>query len=179
MPPDHPYSSHPRLSRLHDELVDAEPLADFQTLPYLRAVIRETLRISMANPTRLPRVVPPAGWSFGGYHFPAGTNIGCALHTLHFNPAVFPKPFAFRPERWLDETGAAVTPEMNRDHVPFGLGTRTCIARNLAMAELYAGVSKVVLGRVLEGARTEVDKIEIDEWFNSKVKGEEIVLTWT
>jgi cytochrome P450 len=166
-------------SRLHQELLNAPPTADLQTLPYLRAVIRESLRISMANPTRLPRVVPTNGWSFAGYSFPSGTNVGCALHTLHFNPAIYAAPFDFRPERWLDDTeDNMVTPEMNRDHIPFGLGTRSCIAKNLAMAELYAGVSKVVLSGVLDGASTDVERIEIDEWFNSKVKGGKIMLRW-
>jgi len=166
-------------SRLHQELLDAPATADPQTLPYLRAVIRESLRISMANPTRLPRVVPAGGWSFAGYVLPSGTNVGCALHTLHFNPAVYAAPFEFRPERWLDNTeDNKVTPEMNRDHIPFGLGTRSCIAKNLAMAELYAGVSKVVLNGVLYGASTDVETIEIDEWFNSKVKGGKVMLRW-
>lgn len=159
--------------------MNADPSADPQTLPFLRAVIREALRTSMANPTRLPRVTPPSGWAFGGYHFPAGTNVGCAAHTLHLNPTVFPEPFEFRPERWLNsEDGNRVTPEMSRDHIPFGVGSRSCIAKTLAMAELYTSARTVVLSRVLEGANTESDNVEILEWFNSKVKGEKIMLTW-
>lgn len=164
----------PRLTRLHHELTTAHPSTDPQTLPYLRAVIREALRTSMANPTRLPRVVPPQGWSFASHHFPPGTSVGCAAHTLHFNPDVYSDPYEFKPERWLDD----VTMEMNRDHFAFGLGTRTCIARNLAMAELFEGTRGVVVSGVLEGARTVVERIEIDEWFNSKVKDEMIMLVW-
>jgi len=166
-------------SHVHQELLTAPPTAGLQTLTYLRAVIRETLRLSMANPTRLPHVVPAGGWSFNGHYFSVGTNVGCALHTLHFNPEVFTSPFEFRPERWLDDTEEnRVTPKMNRNHIPFGLETRSCIAKNFAMAELYTAVNKVVLSGVLEGASTDIERIEIDEWFNSKVKGEKVMLRW-
>jgi len=127
----------------------------------------------MANPTRLPRVVPSSGWTFNGYYFPPGTNVGCALYSLHFNAAVFPDPFSFGPERWLDPT-----PGMLRDHIAFGLGPRQCIARNLASAELYTAVRAIVMEDVLKGAKPVGDKIEILEWFNSKIVGEKIELVW-
>lgn len=133
----------------------------------------------MANPTRLPRTVPSQGFDFTDrsgkvYHFPPGTQIGVQIYTLHINPKVFPDPFAFKPERWLDSP----TPEMQRDWIPFGLGQRQCIARNLATQELFLAVRALVRGDVLAGARVVSDKIELLEWFNSKVIGERIELVW-
>ncbi|KAI9737855.1 MAG: hypothetical protein M1834_009224 [Cirrosporium novae-zelandiae] len=146
---------------------------DPQSLPYLRGVVREGLRLSMANPTRLPRVVPPSGWTFKGYHFPPGTNVGVAAYELHLSPKVFPSPNSFLPERWLDPT-----PEMQRDWMPFGAGTRQCIARNLAMVELYLATAKIAERDVMKGASVVEGKVEIMEWFNSKVRGEKIELIW-
>jgi len=60
---------------------------EIQSLPYLSAVVKEGLRVSMANPTRLPRVVPAGGWTFKSPHFPAGALVGCS--ELHFNENVF------------------------------------------------------------------------------------------
>lgn len=163
-----------RYARLRGEiLANQEKGADPQTLPYLSAVVKEGLRISMANPTRLPREVPPEGWSFGGYRFPAGTNVAVQLYTMHHNPAVFPEPSEFKPERWLNPT-----PEMQRDHIPFGLGNRQCIARNLANAELFMAMEGLVKSDALKGARRVNDRIEILQWFNAKVKGEKIELVW-
>ncbi|KAF2090847.1 cytochrome P450 4A10 [Saccharata proteae CBS 121410] len=158
-------------NRLREEVL-ASPDADPQTLPYLTCVIKETLRISMANPTRLPRVVPPSGWTFASTYFPPGTVVGMQPHTLHFKPEVFPSPFDFIPERWEDPI-----PEMTRDHIPFGLGSRQCIARNLATAELFWTVREIAIRGVLEGAKPP-DEVRILEWFNSKVVGEKIELTW-
>ncbi|KAI3547845.1 cytochrome P450 [Colletotrichum filicis] len=172
--------------KLKDELSLPElSQADPQTLPYLRGVVREGLRMSMANPTRLPRVVPPSGFTFAikmpsgetvTFEFPGGTWIGCAPFSLHFNDAVFPNPHEFQPERWLEPSE-----EMLRDAIPFGLGPRQCIARNLASSELFWAVRALGISGVLDGARTTglmKDGIIVDEWFNSKVPGHAIELIW-
>ncbi|MCJ1476714.1 hypothetical protein MMC13_005382 [Lambiella insularis] len=159
---------------LRKEILTSKPTeSDLQSLPYLRGVVKEGLRLSMAQPTRLIRVVPAGGWSFHNHHFPAGTQVGVSTFSLHFNPIVFPEPMAFRPERWQDPT-----PEMNRDWVPFGVGSRMCIARNLAMAELFMAVQRLVEADVLRGATVLQDKVEIIEWFNSRVRGGKIELVW-
>ncbi|KAL1638506.1 hypothetical protein SLS58_008834 [Diplodia intermedia] len=163
----------PEVYELLREEILANSDADPQTMPYLSAVIKETLRISMANPTRLPRVVPSQGWNFESTFIPPGTIVGLSPFTLHFNPDVFPCPDEFLPERWREPT-----PEMLRDHIPFGLGSRACIARNLATVELYLALREVVRSGVLEGATCVQDKIEILDWFNSRVVGEKIELEW-
>lgn len=176
-------AKHPEVYRqLRKEIAQAEtedPNYNPSTLPYLDAVIREGLRTSMANPTRLPRQVPPEGWTYTAsdgqtYHFPGGTIVGMQQYTLHFNPKVFTDPRKFKPERWMESP----TPEMYRDAIPFGLGSRQCIARNLAQVELVYAVRVIAKSNVLEGARPVKDKIEMLEWFNAKVVGERIDLVW-
>ncbi|KAJ9604806.1 hypothetical protein H2200_010921 [Cladophialophora chaetospira] len=162
------------LDKIREEVLKNKPgFDDLQALPYLRGVVKEGLRLSMANPSRLPRVVPAGGWTFKHTYFPAGTEISCTPYSLHLNPEVFPDPHEFNPERWIEPSE-----EMMRDAIPFGLGSRQCIARNLATVELYCAVAKIVEAGILEGAKTLTDRIEILEWFNSKVIGERIDLTW-
>jgi hypothetical protein len=70
---------------------------------------------------------------------------------------------------------------MGKSFFAFGAGSRACIARNLAMTELYWATERIVEGDVLNGARTpggKEEKVEIYEWFNSSVKGEKIELVW-
>lgn len=169
---------HPeKYQRLKKEVSDnaalGENAQDVQALPYLNAVVKEALRISMANPTRLPHVVPFGGWTFKNTFFPAGSIVGCSGYELHFNPAVFPEPHAFRPERWLN-----TTEEMSKYWFAFGAGSRACIARNLATLELQFATERLAKSNVLDGARAVQSEVEIYEWFNSKVKGEKIELTW-
>ncbi|KAL2163808.1 hypothetical protein VTH06DRAFT_5867 [Thermothelomyces fergusii] len=161
---------------------------DPQSLPYLRAVVREGLRLGMANPARLTRVVPARGLRVGGTYVPGGTVVGCAAYVLHHDEDTFPDPFAFRPERWLDggddddddddEGPRLRRPDMARSWIPYGAGLRACLGKNLAQQILHAAVAAVVESDVLEGARTRQDRIEIVEWFNAEIKGHKLEIEW-
>ncbi|KUI52980.1 Pisatin demethylase [Cytospora mali] len=172
--------------RLRDEIAAAGTGADPQGLSYLRAVVREGLRLGMANPARLTRIVPDgvgAGLTVSGYTLPPGTKVGAAAYVFHHNPEVYPEPFEFRPERWLpgkNETPAAAQARRvrDRDAFAFGLGGRACLGRNLANHQLHVVVKDVVESGALEGARTCKDKIEIIEWFNAEIKGHELDIAW-
>lgn len=159
---------------MQEEIVqNRDPKIDIQQLPYLQGVIKEGLRLAPANGTRLSRIVPSGGWHFDGYYFPSGTTVGVSPPQLFYNDKVFPDSTVFRPERWLQPTA-----EMQWDFVPFSLGIRQCIARNLAMAELFMAVEKVVESEVLRGAKPVQDRIEVWEWFNVAMKGNKIELIW-
>ncbi|OJJ71826.1 hypothetical protein ASPBRDRAFT_126295 [Aspergillus brasiliensis CBS 101740] len=138
---------------------------------YLRGVVREGLRLSWANPIRLPRTVPTGGWWYRDYYFPAGTSVGVAAFQLHQDSGVFPEPHRFLPERWDNAND-----EMLAAFFAFGKGTRACIAQSLAMYEVTMAIFTVVKADVLRGATIVRDRIEMKEWFNSKVKGQEILI---
>ncbi|KPM40997.1 hypothetical protein AK830_g5556 [Neonectria ditissima] len=159
-------------SRLRKEVLDRTANnEDAMSGPYLRGVVREGLRLSMANPIRLPRLVPQSGWRYHDYFFPAGTSVGVASFQLHQDEEVFPDAQRFLPERWLDPTDRMLT-----NFFAFGKGNRACIAQNLGTAELTLATVKVVQADLLRGATVVQDRIEILEWFNSRVKGEQILV---
>lgn len=158
-------------------------------LPFLRAVVREGLRLGMANPTRLTRIVGPEGLRVGTQNhskdptdcfIPPGTIVGCAAYTLHHDPEVFPEPFSFRPERWMDDgtDKGLKRAAMTRNLIPFGAGSRACIGKNLALQQLHDTVLAVVNSEHLEGAVTCGEKIEVTEWFNGDIKGHCINIYW-
>lgn len=62
--------------------------------------------------------------------------------------------------------------------IPFGLGARVCIGRNLAMYQLLMATQAAVESGVLLGAKTCKEKIEIYEWFNAEIKGHELEIMW-
>lgn len=149
--------------------------------PFLRACIKEGLRLGMANPTRLTRVVPPgSSLTVDGIKIPSGAIVGCAAYTLHHDPAIFPEPFAFRPERWMDDGSDAGLrrPDMERSLFAFGAGLRACIGKNLAMHQIQETVMAVVDSEILEGAQTCEEQIEVIQWFNGDVKGHRIEIEW-
>ena len=59
--------------------------------------------------------------------------------SLHRDPAVFPSPDRFDPERWLAKDTSAMTANLN----PFGFGTRVCGGQNLAQIMLRIGVAVI------------------------------------
>ncbi|KAM6517409.1 hypothetical protein FSOLCH5_008371 [Fusarium solani] len=92
---------------------------DLRSLPYLNAVIDETLRLYAAAPSALPRVVPHGGSTLAGYYLPQDTVVSTQAWTLHRDPTLFPGPERFNPSRWLE-----ATKEMRDGVMPFGGGAR-------------------------------------------------------
>ncbi|KAJ5761251.1 hypothetical protein N7520_008407 [Penicillium odoratum] len=138
---------------------------------YLRGTVKEGLRLSWANPIRLPRAVPTGGWNYHDYHFPTGTSVGVASFQLHQNAQVFPDPLRFMPERWLNPT------QQMLDHFfAFGKGSRACIAQNLGTLEVTMAIFSIVKADLLCDARVVQNRIQIKQWFNSRVEGEEILI---
>ena len=73
------------------------------------------------------RVAVP--WRLGKYGVEAGKPISMSILLLHHREDLYPEPFAFRPERWLDRKPGTY------EWIPFGGGIRRCLGAALAMAE--------------------------------------------
>ncbi|GKT97551.1 benzoate 4-monooxygenase cytochrome P450 [Colletotrichum tofieldiae] len=113
---------------------DGNPTAEAaDKLPYLDAVIKEGLRLYAPLPASEPRSLP-IDTTIDGYYIPAGTVVSMSPYTLHRNPAIFPEPLKFNPERWLGECGDVI--EMKKWFWAFSSGGRMCIGIHLAMAEM-------------------------------------------
>ncbi|KAL4964293.1 cytochrome P450 [Aspergillus stella-maris] len=105
--------------------------AELEELPYLNAVINESLRLYGAAPFGLPRVVPMAGFNVCGHQIPGGSIVTTQSYSLHRDGSVWAEPDKFHPERWLDESQHA-----KAIFAPFGGGSRTCIGLHVAQMEL-------------------------------------------
>lgn len=71
----------------------------FKGLPYLRACLDESLRLSPPVAFGLNRKTAPDGAKIDNQWIPGGTTVGVPAYTAHRNPDIFPEPDAFRPER--------------------------------------------------------------------------------
>ncbi|KIX99053.1 uncharacterized protein Z520_05514 [Fonsecaea multimorphosa CBS 102226] len=110
-------------------------------LPYLKAVFEEALRDRPPIPQGLPRIVPEGGAIISGHFVKGGTTVSVPLFSLHHNPSIFPDPWTFRPERWLDENADT----SKREYLlPFSLGPRACTGRNLAYLQIPLIIATLV-----------------------------------
>ncbi|KAK2609701.1 hypothetical protein N8I77_003190 [Diaporthe amygdali] len=117
-------------------LSDPPSFAETQNLPYLQAVLKEALRMHPAVGLCLWRIVPAGGATLCGTYFPAGTNVGVNCWVAHRNKEVWGEDAEeFRPERWLESSEEKLK-AMNAMYMPFGLGSRTCIGKNISLLEI-------------------------------------------
>jgi hypothetical protein len=123
-------------ARLHDEL-DGDSDEE-----YLTATINEILRHRPVLPNAEPRLVKQP-IEIGGVRYPRGVVLIANAYLVHHDPAIYPDPYAFRPERFLEREGGR--PTGTYTWIPFGGGRRRCLGASFALLEM-----KIVLRAVLE-----------------------------
>ncbi|KAJ4413456.1 hypothetical protein N0V82_008530 [Gnomoniopsis sp. IMI 355080] len=102
-------------------------------LPYLEAVIQETLRFHPVTGEILERQVTDGGAVIDGYYTPGGAIVGVNAWVLHFNKDIFGQDAdQFCPERWLNSSEEQKQ-EMKRFVFAFGAGSRSCIGKHIAL----------------------------------------------
>ena len=124
------------LERLRAELEAGEE-------EYLDAVVRETLRVRPVITDVARKLTAPA--EIGGYDLQAGTFVLPAIIAIHHRDDLYPQPFEFRPERFLEGQGEGYA------WIPFGGGVRRCLGASFAQYEM-----RIVLGAIIERARLRV-----------------------
>lgn len=122
--------------RLKKELHDAFPsgdtvmpsLLELEKLPYLKACIQESLRLSYGISARNPRRHPDRDLRYNNrYTIPKGTTISMTIVDVHHDENIFPDSFRFHPERWLGDPRAPDGQPLEHYLVAFGRGTRMCL----------------------------------------------------
>jgi cytochrome P450 len=153
------------LERLNQEIDQAFPskhdqikLQEAEKLPFLNVVIVEGLRLAYGVTHRLQLISPLEDIVFHGMKIPPGTPVGMTSIFIHDNPAIFPQPRRFDPERWMDPETRV---NLSRNFVAFSKGTRMCLGMHLAYAELYLAVATILHRYSLELFETSREDIDM------------------
>lgn len=104
---------------------------------YLTATVQEILRLKPPLPQIIPRLVMKP-IEIGGVSYQPGVQLWASAHLVHHDAAIYPDPYSFRPERFLEKAPG------NYTWIPFGGGRRRCLGKSIAQLEL-----KCVLREVL------------------------------
>jgi cytochrome P450 len=136
---------HPRvLTRLNAELGE-------DSGRYMRATIQESLR--------LRPVVPLAGRRLAnelrtdGLSLPAGTDVTPAIWLTHTRDDLYPRPYAFEPERFLER------PPTTYGWVPYGGGVRRCLGASFAELEMRIVLETILRRRAPESANGRAERV--------------------
>ncbi|KAI9432091.1 cytochrome P450 [Lactarius indigo] len=108
-------------------------ISDQDELPYVEAVLKEVLRWHPVTPLAVPHKVTKSD-VYEGYYIPAGSTIIPNVWGMMHDPAVFPEPDRFYPERWLSPGAPAFPTQV------FGFGARHCPGRLFARSSMWSNI---------------------------------------
>jgi cytochrome P450 len=111
----------------HERLLDSVRSEGVDAEETIEATIVEAMRSRPVVPIVGRRVMQP--WRLGEYAVPADSPVLISILLLHHQEDLYPEPFEFQPERWLDRKPGTY------EWIPFGGGIRRCLGAALAMAE--------------------------------------------
>ncbi|KAH6618193.1 cytochrome P450-like protein [Chaetomium sp. MPI-SDFR-AT-0129] len=152
-----------RLRHEIDSAARAGKFSDYETglvtwhesqnhLPYLDMCVKEAFRLHPAPGLPLERVVPAGGVEIvpgSGERVEGGTVVGCSAWVVHRDERVFGERVEeFWPERWEVREGVegdeGRVRVMNGTMLQFGMGSRTCIGKNISLLEIYKVVPSLL-----------------------------------
>lgn len=126
------------LAKLKTELAEALPdpnslptCAAVENLPYLSAVVQETLRLHPPASMRGQRVSPDESVVYRSrdgeveWSIPPGTPMSMSTYLVQMDPVIFQNPYEWRPERWIED------PKLDRYLLAFSRGSRMCLGYEL------------------------------------------------
>lgn len=106
---------------------------------YLTATMREVMRSRPVLPNVAPRYVAEP-ITVGDWNYPVGACLVANGYLVHHDPKIYPDPYSFRPERFLDQEPGTYT------WIPFGGGRRRCLGASFALLEMKAVLSQALRG---------------------------------
>lgn len=135
---------------------------DEPDLPFIRGMIKETLRMRPINKFGNNHFNTEDDW-YAGFFIPKGSIVMANWWSIHYDPKYYPEPDRFLPERWIkyphSAAKAAALPDGTaRDHLTYGGGRRICAGIHLAEKSLFINVARILWGFDVGLARDEKGK---------------------
>ncbi|KXN82009.1 O-methylsterigmatocystin oxidoreductase [Leucoagaricus sp. SymC.cos] len=129
-----------------DAVVGSDRFPEFSDepeLPYLSAVLKETLRWNPTAPIGIAHLTS-ADDVYEGYFIPKGTAVMANAYAMLQDEEVFPNPKEFRPDRFIKD-GALVKDVLDPMVVAtFGFGRRMCPGSHIALSALYIAAASIL-----------------------------------
>lgn len=144
----YPYCYEKLVSAIRSSFASGDEITkdSLSSCQYLRACMDETMRMTPTIATTLWREVLDPGISLEDAYISPGVVVGCSLYTIHHNESAFPGSFTYNPDRWIESKDNPMDRiEAQREAFrPFLFGSRECVAKSMAYAELSITIAKML-----------------------------------
>ncbi|KAK7467834.1 hypothetical protein BaRGS_00036940 [Batillaria attramentaria] len=137
---------------------------DRSSLPHAEATVMEILRL--ASNLSIPHQTN-GDVNLDGFVVPKGCKVYSATFMFHHDPEVWGDPDAFRPQRFIDDTGRLVPSShpLRQHYLPFGAGRRLCPGDNLTRVYMFLFVTTLLQKfDILPPVEHELLPLRIDSW---------------
>ena len=119
--------------------------SDLKNLLYIKAIIKETLRLYPAGPLSVPHE-STEDCIVGGYSIPKGTRLLVNVWKIQHDPDIWTDPFEFQPERFLTSKKEIDVKGQHFELIPFGSGRRMCLGISFALEALSLILASIIHG---------------------------------
>ncbi|KAJ6495261.1 cytochrome P450 [Mycena sanguinolenta] len=116
--------------------------SDEASLSYVTAIIRELGRWNPVVPMSFPHKLS-ADDTYNGYYLKAGSVVFPNAWAILHDPAVYPEPHIFKPERFLNSDGK-LNPKVKDPEAPWGFGRRICPGRKMANSTMFITIASIL-----------------------------------
>ncbi|KAG6665045.1 trimethyltridecatetraene synthase-like [Carya illinoinensis] len=116
---------------------------DIVNLPYIEAIIKETMRLHPVAPMLVPRL-SREDCKIGGYDILKGTRVLVNVWTIGRDPAIWENPDEFLPERFIGKSIDVKGHDF--ELLPFGAGRRMCPGYSLGLKVIQSSLANLLHG---------------------------------
>lgn len=151
-----------------DEVVGKDKVVEeshISKLPYILAIMKETLRLHMVAPFLIPHR-PSQTTVVSGFTIPKDSKVFINVWAIHRNPNVWENPLEFDPDRFLDKSYDFNGNDFN--YLPFGSGRRICVG--MAMGERVVLYNIATLLHSFNWKLPQGKRVEVEEKFGIALK---------
>ncbi|OSD02813.1 cytochrome P450 [Trametes coccinea BRFM310] len=135
-----------KAQRQLDQVVGTHRLPDFRdqaSLPYIEAIVRETLRWRPVVPLDVPHRLTEDD-IYNGYYLPKGSLIVANAWAILHDEKMYPDPERYNPDRFLLPDGTLNPAVRDPSTVAFGFGRRICPGRYMAVDSMWVTIACVL-----------------------------------
>ena len=130
--------------------------SDLVNLPYLQAIVKETLRMHPPGPLLSWARLAIHDTHVGQHFVPAGTTAMVNMWAIANDEKVWAEPTKFRPERFIEEDVAIMGSDLRL--APFGSGRRVCPGKAMGLATVHLWLAQLL--RTFKWSASSVDLSE-------------------